>query len=62
MSFNIGGFYAGVFYPTISPLYQPPGGEDLIYGACFALEGQGSLYRGFLYETAELREDYYLYS
>ena len=62
MSFAVGGFYAGVFYPVNSPLYQPTGGEDLMYGACFAPVGQGVSYRGFLFQTAELREDYYLYA
>lgn len=62
MSFAVGGFYAGIFYPTNSPLYQPTGGEDLVYGACFAPIGQGASYRGFLFQTAELRKDFYLYA
>lgn len=58
------GFYAGTFYSVNSPLYDPPesGDEDFIYSVCFAPIGQSSLYRGFLFQTAELREDYYLYA
>lgn len=58
------GFYAGVFYSVGSPLYKPSDSDDetLIYGVCFVPIGQGSSYRGFLFQTAELREDYYLYA
>ena len=62
MSFTTAsGFYAGIFYPANSPLYDPSGGE-LIYGGCFAAAGQGTAYRGFLFQTTELRADYYLYA
>ena len=63
MAFNAmgGGFYAGIFYPETSPLYNP-GTGSLTYGACFAPIGKGALYKGFLFETAELRQDYYLYA
>lgn len=54
------GFYQGVFYPGDSPLYDPHE-EPTVDGACFAPVGQPENYRGFLYTTAELREDYYLH-
>ncbi len=63
MSFSMtGGFYAGVFYPPCSPLYEPSGDHPLIYSDCFAPAGQSENYRGFLFLTTEMREDYYLYS
>lgn len=58
---SMSGFYAGVFYPAGSPLYDPS--EDrFVYDSCFAAPGQTSLYHGLLFQTAELREDYYLYA
>lgn len=62
MSFaTVGGFYAGIFYPAASPLYDPSG-KGYEYGSCFASIGQSALYRGFLFQTTVLREDYYLYA
>lgn len=54
------GFYQGVFYFSDSPLYKPQD-EPVVEGSCFAPVGQPENYRGFLYQTAELREDYYLH-
>lgn len=59
MSFVVGGFYYGVFYPSGSPLYDPTGTID---GDCFAPVGQPENYRGFLYQTATLLADNYLYA
>lgn len=58
------GFYWGVFYPVHSPPYEPPGGGDdlVITGSCFAPVGQPEDYKGFLFNTAELRSDYILYA
>lgn len=58
------GFYWGVFYPQFSPPYEPPGGGDkpVVSGSCFAPVGQPEDYKGFLYQTAELRSDYILYA
>lgn len=61
MSGVVGGFYYGVFYPSDSPLYDPTGGE-YINGDCFATVGQPENYRGFLYQTATLLADSYLYA
>lgn len=63
MSGVIGGFYFGVFYPCDSPLYDPTGSSgEIIYGSCFAPVGQPEKYRGFLYQTAVLLADNYLYA
>lgn len=58
------GFYAGVFYSTGSPLYDPPEFDDpdIVYDVCFAPAVDGVEYRGFLFQTAELRADYYLFA
>ena len=58
------GFYWGVFYPQFSPPYEPPGGGDepVVAGSCFAPAGQPEDYKGFLFDTAELRSDYILYA
>ena len=58
------GFYWGVFYPVHSPPYEPPGGGDdpAVAGSCFAPVGQPEDYKGFLFNTAELRSDYILYA
>ena len=59
----VGGFYSGVFYPSDSPLYDPTGGgSEYINGTCFAPVGQPDNYRGFLYQTATLLADSYLYA
>lgn len=62
MSCVVGGFYSGVFYPSDSPLYDPSGGGVTIDGDCFATVGQPENYRGFLYQTATLLADSYLYA
>lgn len=60
-SIVVGGFYSGVFYTSDSPLYEPQGGE-VINGDCFATVGKPDNYRGFLYQTATLLADSYLYA
>lgn len=64
MSGVVDGFYSGVFYPSDSPLYDPTGSGDIeiIAGDCFAPVGQPENYRGFLYQTATLLADSYLYA
>lgn len=63
MSSVVGGFYSGVFYTSDSPLYDPDGGgSTVINGDCFAPVGQPDNYRGFLYQTATLLADSYLYA
>lgn len=56
------GFYWGVFYPVRSPPYDPGGDEPTNTGSCFAPVGQPEDYKGFLFNTAELRSDYILYA
>lgn len=56
------GFYWGVFYPVHSPPYDPGGDETTNIGSCFAPIGQPGDYKGFLFNTAELRSDYILYA
>ena len=56
------GFYWGVFYPYCSPEYKPPDDKPVTTGSCFAAIGQPENYQGFLYQTAELRNDFYLYN
>ena len=62
MSSVIGGFYYGVFYPNNSPLYNPTDDSEYIDGDCFSTIGQPANYRGFLYQTATLLADSYLYA
>lgn len=63
MSGVVGGFYYGVFYPSDSPLYDPTGsGGEYIDGSCFVTVEQPENYRGFLYQTATLLADSYLYA
>ncbi len=62
MSSVVGGFYSGVFYPSDSPLYDPTGSGEYQNGDCFATVGQPENYRGFLYQTATLLADSYLYA
>lgn len=63
MSGVVGGFYYGVFYPSDSPLYDPTGSNgEYVDGNCFATVGQPENYRGFLYQTATLLADSYLYA
>lgn len=56
------GFYWGVFYPVHSPPYDPGGDDPTVIGSCFAPVGQPEDYKGFLFNTAELRSDYILYA
>lgn len=56
------GFYWGVFYPVHSPPYNPGGDDPTNIGSCFAPVGQPEDYKGFLFNTAELRSDYILYA
>lgn len=59
----VGGFYSGVFYPSDSPLYDPTGDNiEYVNGECFAAVGQPENYCGFLYQTATLLADSYLYA
>lgn len=58
------GFYAGVFYSTASPLYDPPDSEDpdIVRDTCFAPAVDGVKYRGYLLQDGVLRADYYLFA